>query len=331
MNMHEMAIAPGIKMIVDTCAGIKPGEKVLIITDTGMDPAIIRAMLTMCVAKGAEVITTNMIQVPIPGMAPPSMVAAAAKEADVVLELTKQFIGASQCRIDACAAGARWLILCAMNPNLLKADGAVNVDYHAIRPVGEIVQKRFGEAKTFRLLAPNGTDLSGSIEGRPGRFHWGVANGPGVLASPPDIEVGTAPLEGTSNGVAYIDVMLLMGPEERMSIPVKVTFKDGLATSIEGPRAYILQDIIDACKDPNMYNLAEIALGLNPKARVSGIPVESESALGSAHIALGNNRGYFGNTDAKAHLDLVIDSVTLYLDDEMIMKDGKLLVGDPLK
>jgi leucyl aminopeptidase (aminopeptidase T) len=329
MSDHSlMEIVPGVKTLVDTCAGVKRGERVLIITDTGMDQGIITAFAVLCRDRGAEVVITNMLPVQIPGQAPSDMVCAAATRAHVVFELTKQFIGASKARIDACKAGARWLILCAMSRSMLRADGAVNVDYHAIRPVGEKIAERIGRAKTYRLTSTNGTDIRGSFEGRPGRLLHGITTEPGSLGAPPDIEVGTAPVEGTSNGIAYSEALLLMGPEKVLEEPVKITIKDGMAVRIEGKYAYILQEMMDACDDPNIYNLAEISLGLNPKARFSGIPLETESAVGVAQVAFGNNRGYYGHTDAVAHLDTVVPNVTLYLDDEPIMRDGKLLIAE---
>jgi leucyl aminopeptidase (aminopeptidase T) len=323
-----MEMIPGIRTLVDTCAGVRAGERVLIITDTGMDQGIVAGFAMLCADRGAEVVITNMLPVRIPGQAPPEMVCAAATRADVVFELTKQFIGASKARIDACKAGARWLILCAMSRSMLRADGAVNVDYHAIRPIGEKIAERIGQAKTYRLTSTNGTELRGSFEGRPGRLLHGITTEPGSLGAPPDIEVGTAPVEGTSNGVVYSEALLLMGPERVLEEPVKITIKDGRAVRIEGRYAYILQEMMEACNDPNIYTLAEISLGLNPRARFSGIPLETESAIGVAQVAFGNNRGYYGETDAVAHLDTVVPNVSLYLDGEPIMRDGKLLIAE---
>jgi hypothetical protein len=41
-DLHAlMDIAPGVRTLVDTCAGVKAGERVLIVTDTGMDQGIV--------------------------------------------------------------------------------------------------------------------------------------------------------------------------------------------------------------------------------------------------------------------------------------------------
>jgi leucyl aminopeptidase (aminopeptidase T) len=329
MSDHSlMEIMPGVKTLVDTCAGVKNGERVLIVTDTGADQGIVTAFAMLCRDRGAEVVITNMLPVKIPGQAPPDMVAAAATKANVVFELTKQFIGASRARIEACKLGTRWLILCSMSRSMLREGGAVNVDYQAIRPIGEKIAQRIGAARTYRLTARNGTEIRGSFEGRPGRLLHGLVIEPGSLGGPPDIEVGTAPVEGTSNGVCYSEALLLMGIDEILDEPVKITIKDGMAVKIEGKYGHVLREMMEACHDPNIYNLAEISLGLNPKARFSGIPLETEAGVGVAQVAFGNNRGYYGHTDAVAHLDTVVPDVSLYLDEEPIMLDGKLLVGE---
>jgi len=50
--------------------------------------------------------------------------------------------------------------------------------------------------------------------------------------------------------------------------------------------------------------------------------METESALGTAHIALGNSIAYGGNVAAVAHLDCVMRDATLFLDDLFVDSIG---------
>jgi leucyl aminopeptidase (aminopeptidase T) len=83
-----------------------------------------------------------------------------------------------------------------------------------------------------------------------------------------------------------------------------------------------LKETCESFKDPNIYNIAEMAIGLNPYGKMSASGIESESKLGSAHIALGNSLGYGGTVKAPMHIDLVLLDCTVYLDDELIMENG---------
>jgi leucyl aminopeptidase (aminopeptidase T) len=68
-----------------------------------------------------------------------------------------------------------------------------------------------------------------------------------------------------------------------------------------------------------------MSIGLNPLGRVSGLALESEAALGTGHIALGNNLAYGGRVDAPGHLDCVLRDVSVYLDGELIADKGRFV------
>ena len=65
-------------------------------------------------------------------------------------------------------------------------------------------------------------------------------------------------------------------------------------------------------------------MAFNPSGHVCGVPMETESARGTAHIALGNSIAYGGTVDAVAHLDCVMRDATLELDGRPVMVQGEL-------
>ena len=84
----------------------------------------------------------------------------------------------------------------------------------------EQVGAAWGEATTFRLTTPGGTDLRGSVQGRPGRVLHGLAREDGDYMAPPDIEAGTAPVETSSEGTVVVDADLLFMGEGPLPSPV---------------------------------------------------------------------------------------------------------------
>ena len=56
------------------------------------------------------------------------------------------------------------------------------------------------------------------------------------------------------------------------------------------------------------------------------ILLEDEKVLGTIHIALGDNKSMGGLVDVPIHLDGVVKKPTVYFDEKMIMKNGKLLI-----
>ena len=55
-----------------------------------------------------------------------------------------------------------------------------------------------------------------------------------------------------------------------------------------------------------------------------------EGIYGTGHFALGNNLGFEGKNDAPLHLDMVYWKPTIYLDNQLFMKDGCLVELDHL-
>jgi leucyl aminopeptidase (aminopeptidase T) len=79
-------------------------------------------------------------------------------------------------------------------------------------------------ASTFRLSTAAGTDLRGSVQGRPGRVLHGLAREDGAYMAPPDIEAGTAPVERSSEGTVVVDADLLFMGQGPLPSPVLLRF-----------------------------------------------------------------------------------------------------------
>lgn len=54
--------------------------------------------------------------------------------------------------------------------------------------------------------------------------------------------------------------------------------------------------------------------------------LEDEKKLGTVHIALGDNKSMGGKINVPIHVDGVILNPTVYFDDKIIMKNGKLFI-----
>ena len=204
-------------------------------------------------------------------------------------------------------------------------DGPLTVDFDAIRSDAERIGKAWDEAQRFRLTTPAGTDLSGSVAGRPGRVLHGLAREDGAYMAPPDIEAGTAPVEGTTTGVVVVDADLLFMGQGPLPEPVVIHIEDGEMVGLEGAESGRLEEMIARCADERMSNVAEVSMAFNPAGRVCGVAMETESARGTAHIALGNSIAYGGVVDAVAHLDCVMKDATLEVDGRPVMVSGELV------
>ena len=311
--------------MLDRCLAVRPGEQVMLLTDDGTDGDVVERLVAGIEARRGVPVVSRIPMPPLPGSEPPSTVAAAMLEAGAVIELTSLFIGSSQARRTATQAGVRYLAMPGVRLETFRDDGPLAVDFDAIRGDAEHIGDAWGEASTFRLTTPAGTDLRGSVQGRPGRVLHGLARDDGDYMAPPDIEAGTAPVEVSSEGTVVIDADLLFMGQGPLPSPVALVFAGGELVATEGEEAGRLREMLARCADDRMRNLAEVSMAFNPSGTVCGVPMETESARGTAHIALGNSIAYGGTVDAVAHLDCVMRDATLELDGRPVMAEGELV------
>jgi len=312
----------GFGNVLDRCLAVREEEQVLLLTDAGTDAAVVAGLVAgIEERRGVPVVSTIPIPA-LPGSEPPSAVAALMREVGAIIELTSLFIGSSLARRNATERGVRYLAMPGVRVETFRPGGPLDVDFERLRADAERVGRAWGSARGFRLTSRGGTDLRGSVEGRPGRVLHGMAREPGAYMAPPDIESGTAPVEGTASGTVVIDGDLLFMGEGPLADAVALHIEDGQMAGIEGPERARLTSMLARCADDRMANLAEVSVAFNPAGTICSVPMETESARGTAHIALGNSIAYGGEVNAVAHLDCVMRDATLELDGRAVMVEG---------
>lgn len=312
----------GFANVLDQCLGVRPGEQVVLLTDAGTDAGVVTRLLEAVATRDGIPLVAQMPAPHLPGAEPPGAVAAMMAGAAAIIELTSLFIGSSRARRDATDRGARYLAMPGVRLDTFRAGGPLDVDFEQLRGDAEHVGRAWGTAREFRLTTPGGTDLRGSVADRPGRVLHGIATQPGAYMAPPDIESGTAPVEGTASGTVVVDGDLLFMGQGPLAEPVVLHIVDGQVRGIEGAERARLTSMLERCADDRMTNLAEVAVAFNPAGSICAVPMETESARGTAHVALGNSVAYGGVVNAVAHLDCVMRDATLELDGRAVMIEG---------
>lgn len=320
--MRQIEMIRGARTIVETCAGVKPGESVLIITDTNM--VKIAEVLAMAVReRDAEPILAVMIPRRGHGEEPPACIAEAMKKANVILTPVSTSITHTKAVKEATAAGSRAVALTAFTEDLL-IRGGIQADFKKLKPICLEVARRFGEAKMVKLTTPTGTSLTLRKEGRRGNALYCIV-GPGEFSPVPNVEANFSPLEGTAEGVIVADASIPYLGIGLLREPVRCKVEKGFIVAIDGgTQADILKRDLQARKDPNCYNIAELGVGLNPESRMTGIMLDDEGVWGSVHIGIGSNITLGGNIKAAIHYDLLMWGAAIELDGKAILERGDL-------
>jgi len=302
------------------CGGVKPGETVLVSTDTNK-LRIAEALAGAAYAVGATPIIVMIPPVKTHGAQLPEPIVAAFREADVFLQPSTWSQTHTKARVEAIKAGKRGSTMCEITEDALCV-GAIEADYEACDRMGRKLGAVLAESKEVRITSPLGTDIRGEVKGRPVQYETGLFKKPGQFAAFPDSEINISPVEGTAEGRAVIDVSI-MSVGVTMYDPVTLIIKGGKVVDIQGgPAARRFRDILDALGDEKAFNYAEFGIGLNPCARLAATNLEDLGRLGNCHCGIGSNFAIGGKILAPNHHDAMFKDASVYFDGKLVLDNG---------
>ncbi len=324
---------------------VKPGHRVLVLSDTAHDPRVWQVVMSILSELGAEVTVALFERRPADYYDPPEAVRESMMKSDINVLLAST--GMLHCPANFRAMQAGIPSICMDGGMTLEMfqSGAVTDDMKQIAARKHYVAKNvFGaEAKECRVTSRYGTDFTYRVDERifvpplPSNsfdpykminFDKDENRKGGNLYYYlfPTGEFNVAPIEGSAAGKLVID--LTMHHIGRLAEPIALTVEKGRITRIDGGAdARTLRDYLLAYGDDNAYMCpAEASVGVNAKAIVRGIQREDKNIYGSMHFGLGTNIDVGGSVKSKIHMDGVILEPTLDVDGVRKIDNGRFLV-----
>ena len=323
--MNKSKYGPGLKKLVEINGRVHEHEKVVIVTDeTRVKMAEhVAAAASEC---GAEVVICVMKARSRDGQEPPAPVAAAMKEAHVIFSPVSFSITHTVAMKEALQAGARAILMTAWTDDIFSCPALLKTDFEAQADVCRRMGKTLQEGDSVHLTSPRGTDLKFSIKGRKANVLTNIPKS-GELAPVPDIEVNVVPIEGTAEGTLIADASVPYLGIGVLREPIVCTIENGYITKMEGgEQAKILEDNLKSHTDPNCFNVAELGIGLNPNARLSGVMLDDEGVLGTIHLGIGTNYTLGGKIIAPIHYDLLMWEPTIKVDGKIVQRNKEVLI-----
>jgi leucyl aminopeptidase (aminopeptidase T) len=180
-----------------------------------------------------------------------------------------------------------------------------------------------GRADRVHVTSEKGTDVTFSIKDRRALVIV-PQRAAGDVMSPLPLwgEVAHSIIEDSGNGVVVADGIANAVANNGLKEPIRYNVKDGRAFDISGgEEAKKWKAIIDS-SDENANTLCEFAVGTGRKERWN--TVSEKGALGTMHLALGENAGPYpgGKSHSKVHLDVTVRFPTIEVDGRTIIERG---------
>lgn len=307
-----------LKAIFQESLKLKSHESCLIITD------VIKEDIGREFYEFAKSITPRVKIIIMQAMSehaqePPDVIAQEMILFDVQFLITDKSLSHTRARRKATQTGARIASMPTVTEDIINR--CTLIDYDDLTRQSQKLHALLSRGSTVRVTTALGTDISFSI----GKNKWFGENGgtfdyPGAFGNLPEGEVSFTPLE--AQGIYFVDASFPgLGILES---PLCFRVKDSFVYEIEGKYADSVKKRLDDA-GAKAYRVAELGIGLNPKAKITGLVLEDEKMLGTVHIALGNNLSFGGDNDVPLHLDGVILKPDIYVDEKKIMNDGEFV------
>ncbi|MBW3012660.1 aminopeptidase [Candidatus Woesearchaeota archaeon] len=196
----------------------------------------------------------------------------------------------------------------------------IDVDYHKMQLKAERIGRAIANGKEMHITTDKGTDISLGMKKAIPVLNTGNYTKPGTGGNLPAGEVYFAPDLGTAEGRVLIDGSLRhRNGTSFPKKPVILRIKSGEIVKIYGSSQgkKLITTINEARKKENGENarkICELGIGINPNADFFGPTVLNEKAIGTAHIANGNNTWFGGEIKAPIHLDHIFKKPKIEID-----------------
>lgn len=246
---------------------------------------------------------------------------------EVIVCITKYSLAHTRARYQAESSGIPFLSMPGYNHDMLE-NPAFGVNYLSRSCVVKKYCKLLTNGRSLRIISNTGTDIIVNLEARKGNYCPGFVSRDMLLGSPPDIEANIAPLEECSYGKIVVDGSVTAEGLGLLQEHISLEIENGYikkATSTNKKYVDIFCSMFENVKNNNCKILAEVGFGFNNCAEICGNMLIDEGAQGTVHFGFGSNWTIGGVNKVDFHVDCIIKRPTVYLDDIIIMEEGKVV------
>jgi leucyl aminopeptidase (aminopeptidase T) len=306
-----------VRTVVERCLRVRAGETVLVVADPG-NATLGDALMQAARAAGGDAVLTILPPDPARGTEPPAPVAAAFAAADVFIAPCMPSLSHTSARKRACEGGARGATMPGVTADLLAR--LMSADFDAMSARCHAVADLLSAADEARLTCPRGSDMRFDLRGRQAIPDDGNLGARGAFGNLPCGEGFVSP----AGGEGTIAASSL--PAGLAADPVLLTVENGRLAGAQGDGGRAFLAHLDA-HGPLGRNLAELGVGTNDRATLTGNTLEDEKILGTAHVAFGASAGIGGTITVPVHEDVVVLEPSLWIGSTQVLDAGRFLLG----
>jgi len=308
-----------VQTVVRRCLAVQPDEDVVVAVDEPLQDLGER-LRRAAQQSGADAVLTVMSPRATDGSEPPAPVAEALAACDVFIAPASRSLSHTLARKRASEAGARGATMPHVTADMLAR--LMAIDFDRLRERSHAVAELLDAGAEAHITCPRGSDLRLDLTGRHGIADDGDLTAPGAFGNLPCGEGFIAPAggEGTMFARSIAAIGLTQGH------PAKLTLENGHLTDATTPEGEQLLKILRDHGDAGT-NLAELGVGTNDRATLTGNVLEDEKILGTVHVAFGASIAIGGTVSVPIHLDCVVTEASLEIDGTRVLDEGRFVLA----
>ncbi len=334
--MTEYDLTPGARNAVEQCLAISADDRVFIMTDVATRP-IGQALADAAARTGA---TVEMSELETYGTRPFTAVPDGLAAALRAFSPTATFFAAQglqgeiRFRIPLGTVLRKELTvrhghMIGITPELMAT--GMTADYNRVAELTELVNERVEHARRIRVTNPDGTDLVVSLD--PDHLRWqpcpGLYRQAGQWGNLPEGETFTSPVGAEGTLTANVLGDYFSAKYGLLDDPVTFAIEGARVREVRHSSAALAQDVWEyLTSSDNGTRVGEFAIGTNAfVTKLTGNLLQDEKFPG-VHVAFGNPYpDITGATwSSEIHVDVIPLRVTIEVDGENIMEDGRFLL-----
>lgn len=310
------------KIALKDCMNLNSNETFLVVTDDHT-LSIGNSLFEVGKSLAKESTLVVMQERKVNGEEPPVEIAELMRKYNAVICPTRKSLTHTDARRNACENGARVATMPGITEEvMIRTMGA---DYLKIAERTYKLTEILDAGKMAHITSEAGTDIYLPIDGIKAISSTGLVKEKGKYGNLPSGESFLMPEEGKSEGIFVVDGSFA-SVGKIYDEPIRITVEKGFAVKIEGgSEADKLKSALESL-GKQAYTIAELGIGTNDQAIVTGEILEDEKVMGTAHIALGNNISMGGTCNVGIHVDGVFLNPTIKIDDNVILENGILTI-----
>jgi leucyl aminopeptidase (aminopeptidase T) len=308
-----------VQTVVRRCLNIQPDEDVVVVVDEPLQD-LGEKLRTAAQQAGADAVLTVMSPRPTDGSEPPAPVAEALAACDVFIAPASRSLSHTLARKRASEGGARGATMPHVTTDMLAR--LMSIDFDRLRSRSHAIAELLDDADEAHVTCPRGTDLRLDLKGRQGIADDGDLTAKGAFGNLPCGEGFIAPAGG--DGTMFARSIAAIGLAH--GHPAKLTLTDGHLTEASGPEGEQLMSILKEHGDAGT-NLAELGIGTNDRATLTGNVLEDEKILGTVHVAFGASIAIGGTVSVPIHLDCVVTEASLEIGGTRVLDEGRFVLA----